>query len=173
MKKELKPIQKELLRFFKELVPLLEENRILLIGMIIVAWLFVFAPFIAKFVLERDGKYKDFFLGIVLPYYVVVIVFGGFAILYRVLVGPYTLTLTLLMALFLFVGYVALFMSSKFMAARAGIISWLLDMFCNLNYKHQSKYIEVSNEKDSFTLEEKLFWYITQKRFRRDETRDN
>jgi len=28
MKKELKPIQKELLRFFKELIPLLEENKI-------------------------------------------------------------------------------------------------------------------------------------------------
>ena len=153
--------------------PLLEENRILLIGMIIVGSLFVLAPIVAKFVFERDGKYKEFFLDIVLPYYVVVIVFGGFAILYRVLVGPYTLTLTLLMALFLFVGYVILFTSSKYMAAKAGIISRFLDMLCNINYKHQSKYIELSDEKDSFTLEEKLFWYITPKKFRRNETRDN
>lgn len=150
----------------------LKEN-ILLVGIIISLVLFVVCPFIAYLIFGRKTKITKFLLELTLPYFVTVAVFIGFAYLYRLAFGPYTMALALIMGLFLTFSYFALFSVSKFMFPKAGVITLLLDKFCNLLYKHQSKYIELSNEKDSLTLQEKFFWLLTPKKFRRYETRDN
>ena len=146
---------------------------VLLVGIILCVSIFAIAPFIAYFVFARKTKFSKFLLEISLPYAVTVLVFIGFAYLYRLVFGPFTTTMALIMALFLTVAYFALFSVSKFMSPKAGIITLLLDKLCNLVYKHQSKYIEISDEKDSLTLQERFFRLLTPKKFRRYETRDN
>ena len=153
--------------------PFLPENRILLIGMIVSLALFVIAPLVTYFIFGRKEKITKFLLDVVAPYFATAIVFIGFAWLYRLAFGRYSMTLSLLMGLFLFVSYIALFSTSKYMFAKAGIITWLMDSFCNVVYKHQSKYIEVSDDKDSLTLDERIFGPLITKRVEKYETRDN
>ena len=153
--------------------PFLPENRILLIGMIASLAIFVIAPFVTYIIFGRKEKFTKFLLDVVAPYYVTAIVYVGFAWLYRLAFGRYSMTLSLLMGLFLFTSYWVLFSTSKYMFAKAGIITWLMDSFCNVVYKHQKKYIEIEDGEDSMTLEEKVFSLIFPKRIERNETRDN
>ena len=151
----------------------LKESMPLFISVIVIAALFVIAPIVAQLISDRKTKFTKFLLDVVVPYYAYVIVFGGFIYVYYLIVGSFSYGLGGILLIATGLAEFAIFSSFKYFRDKAGIISYLLDKLCDGVHKHQVKYIEVSNEKDSQTLQEKFFTLITPKRFRQNETRNN
>ena len=151
----------------------LKENLAMLILVITVAGLFVLAPIVAQLISERKTKFTKFLIDVVAPYYAYVIVFGGFIYVYYLIVGGFSHGLAGILLIATGLAEFAIFSSFKYFRDKAGIISYLLDKLCDAVHKHQVKYIEVSNEKDSQTLQEKFFTLITPKRFKQNETGNN
>ena len=153
--------------------PLEASHFGLLIAMIVLLSLFVVAPIVAQLIFDRKTKFSVFLKTVALPYYVVLATYAIFYYLYRLATGPFTLTLSGLLLVATVVSYFSLFFLSKVFYNKAGIVDYLMDLLCNKVYSYQKKYIEVSNEEDTLTLQEKFFRLLTPKRFRKDEARDN
>jgi hypothetical protein len=153
--------------------PLEASHFGLLIAMIVLLSLFVVAPVAAQLIFDRKTKFSVFLKTVALPYYVVLATYAIFYYLYRLATGPFTLTLSGLLLVATVVSYFSLFFLSKVFYNKAGIVDYLMDLLCNKVYSYQKKYIEVSNEEDTLTLQEKFFRLLTPKRFRKDEARDN
>ena len=151
----------------------LKENLPFLVSVIVTAALFVAAPFVAQLISDRKTKFTKFLLDVVVPYYGFLIVFGGFVYVYYLIVGGFGHGLAGILLIAVCLAEFAIFSSFKYFKDKAGIISYLLDKLCDVVHKHQVKYIEVSNEKDSETLQEKFFTLITPKRFKQNETTNN
>jgi len=151
----------------------LKDNLPFVVAIIVVASLFVVAPIVAQLISDRKTKFTKFLLDVVAPYYGFVIVFGGFVYIYYLLVGGFGHGLAGILLIATCLAEFTIFSVFKYFRDKAGIISYLLDKFCDVVHKHQAKYIEVSNEKDSQTLQEKFFTLITPKRFKQNETTNN
>ena len=153
--------------------PTLPGNRALLVVLIVLAAIFVVVPPVIQLIFDRKTKMIDFLLDVTAPYLIVLLI--EFIIVYisKLIFGYFTTTMGTLFLWLIVVSYCAVFAIVPYMHKKAGIISYLLDWVCYLVYQHQKKYIKASNEEDSPTLQEKLFAYITPRRFKHNETRDN
>lgn len=153
--------------------PNFENHLAITIVMLSLLGVYIIAPIIAQLISDRKTPFGQFLLRVSIPYFVEVIVFGGFILLYKLAFGQFTLTLGALFLLLTLVAHIALFSRSKFYNDKAGIISLLMDKTCNIAHKYQEKYIVVEDKEDSMTLQEKVFYLITPKRFRKHETRNS
>ena len=153
--------------------PNFEDHLGLTIAMITLLGLFIAAPIVAQLISDRKTKFSKFLLSVVLPYYAELIVIGGFIYLYKVVTGPFTLTLCALFVAGVLTGHFVLFAQSSFFNERAGVVTIIMNKVCDVTYKQQKKNIVIGDKEDSLTLEEKIFSYITPKRLRNYETRNN
>ena len=134
---------------------------------------FIVLPIVFQLIFDRKTKFVDFIKNVLLPYFVEVVVLIGFIRLYAIAFGVFTLTMANLFMFVVLLSHFALFSRSKYFFAKAGIITLLLDIACNITHKYEVKYIELSDEPDSLTLEEKFFSLFVPRRFRKNETANN
>ena len=137
------------------------------------AAIYIFLPIVFQLIFDRKTKFIDFLKNILIPYFIEIIVFMGFVRLYALAFGGFTLTMSCLFMFVVLLGHIALFSRSKYFFEKAGIITLLLDKVCNIVHRYEVKYIEVSDEKDSLTLQEKFFSLFIPRRFKNHETTNN
>ena len=137
------------------------------------AAIYIFLPIVFQLIFDRKTKFIDFLKNVLIPYFAEAIVFMGFVRLYALAFGGFTLTMSCLFMFVALLGHIALFSRSKYFFEKAGIITLLLDKVCNIVHEYEVKYIEVLDEKESLTLQEKFFSLFIPRRFKNHETTNN
>jgi len=151
----------------------LTDKLWLFITMIVVGSCYLILPITAHFIFDRKSSFRDFFKNTIFPYLVMLVTLGVIVYGYYLIVGSFTFTLAGILLITVCLFYFGVFSSIVYFKSQAGIISYLLDIAYSIFSKHNQKYIELSNEQDKPTLQEKIFSYLNFKRFKKYETGNN
>lgn len=153
--------------------PNFDDHLGLVIAMFVMIGIYVIVPVVLQPIFDKKTKFTLFLRDVVAPYYVELIIFSGFIVLYKLAFAYMSVGLAALFLVFCFVAHIALFRISSFYFERAGVVTLLMDKLALLVNKADKKNIVISEEKDSYTLQEKFFRLITPKRFKENETANN
>ena len=153
--------------------PNFDDHLGLVITMFAMLGIYVVVPIALQLVFDKETKFSLFLRDVVLPYFVELLTFSVFMLLFKLTFGSISLGLASLLLIITFIAHIALFRLSSFFFSKAGVITLLMDKLALLVNKTDKKNIVITDEKDSYTLQEKFFRLLTPKRFRENETGNN